>query len=422
MQVRAAREAGGADIGDGLALIHEAADVQAVAKTREMRVQGAVGGVVADDDALAVAALHADRQHAPAGGGAHRRAGGRAVVHALVRAPFLEHGVIAAGGEARGDARELHGRAQEGPAHAGAIGRVIGGVTVGVAEGDGAEGTPLVDELGREDGSVRYLLPLPEFFLVHDGEAVTAAQVEGEVNVPAEDFDQLHDEVIRQPGVLAVLEQRGFNGAGDMGNARFERAQFLGEIEAVLVTRQMKRLAGTGFVNQFLQRTIGAGTQAQCLSRQQVAQGACLGVGLDQPVNRSAVVAVAVEHIRERVAAAHRDLGPVLALGCRCGCFARGGRCRRMGRGRNYGFSQLNRLRWHRGNRRARRQRAVISRNDGRDGDRGQEYREPEEPHAPSRKAMAMGPAGATQHGGNFFDPWGRHGECILDRDLRVKS
>src|SRR3989344_1047479 len=177
MQVRAAREAGGADIGDGLALIHEAADVQAVAKTREMRVQGAVGGVVADDDALAVAAVPADGQDAPAGGGAHRRSGGRAVVHALVRAPLLEHGVIAAGGEARGDARELHGRAQEGPAHAGAIGRVIGGVTVGVAEGDGAEGTPLVDELGREDGSVRYLLPLPEFFLVHHGEAVTAAQV-----------------------------------------------------------------------------------------------------------------------------------------------------------------------------------------------------------------------------------------------------
>src|SRR3989344_4359632 len=48
MQVRPARQPRGADVADGLALIHEAADVQAVAKTREMRVQGAVGGVVAD--------------------------------------------------------------------------------------------------------------------------------------------------------------------------------------------------------------------------------------------------------------------------------------------------------------------------------------------------------------------------------------
>src|SRR3972149_2750217 len=110
-------------------------------------------------------------------------------------------------GKTRGDAAEFHRGTQERPAYARAIRGVIRCITVSVAKGDGAEYAAMIDELGSQNRPIRDFLPLPEFFLVNDGKAVTAAQVEGKVDVPTKDFHQLHDQVIREPGVLTVLEQ-----------------------------------------------------------------------------------------------------------------------------------------------------------------------------------------------------------------------
>src|SRR3569623_3129533 len=82
-------------------------------EARHVAISGADVLVVLNDHEVAVAAHPAlELDHAVAGG-VDRRAAGRRVVHALVRAHATQDRMHAAGAEARGDAGEVHRNAQE---------------------------------------------------------------------------------------------------------------------------------------------------------------------------------------------------------------------------------------------------------------------------------------------------------------------
>ena len=66
----------------------------------------------------------------------------------------------------------------------------------------------IVDELGGENSAVADLVAILEQFLVDDAEAVAAADVEGKIDVPAEDSGQIHDHVLGDVCVGRGFEQR----------------------------------------------------------------------------------------------------------------------------------------------------------------------------------------------------------------------
>src|SRR5690606_4944927 len=104
--------------------------------------------------------------------------------------------------EARADAAELHGAAQELPLHAAAVGRVVRERAVAVAVGDGAVAPAPVQELGREYRSVGDLAPEPVALLEDHAEGIARMQIEGEVDVPSEDLREREDQRIGESGLL----------------------------------------------------------------------------------------------------------------------------------------------------------------------------------------------------------------------------
>ena len=249
MQVRAGGQAGCPHVGDDLPLLHVAADAQLLGVGRQVGVQRGVRAGMFEDDAVAITAVAADGKNTAVGGGAHRRAARRRVVDAAVRTPAFQDRMEAVERVAGADAREFHRCAQVFALHAAAFRRVVLGDAALIAVGDGAVDAPVADELGRENDAVADLLAAPVFFLVHNAEAIAAAQVEREIDVPAEDLDQLEDHGVGQARVLTVLEQAGFDGPGDVGDAGLKVARESPDIEAV---------GGAGEAQFFLQiRAIG---------------------------------------------------------------------------------------------------------------------------------------------------------------------
>src|SRR4029078_4363366 len=121
--MRAGRRAGAADIADRGPLFHAVAAVEATCEARHVPVERRDSASVLEDHDASVAALGADEAHATITGRLDDRAGGRGVVHALVRADHVQERMLAPRVEVRAYAREVERCAQKLAPHAAAIRR-----------------------------------------------------------------------------------------------------------------------------------------------------------------------------------------------------------------------------------------------------------------------------------------------------------
>ena len=162
-----------------------------------------------DHDDAAIAPFRALEGHFAVARGANRRATLGRVVDALVGTPFFQYRVVTLGGEARADAGEVYGRAQELLAQALAVRAVVfGAVAFRVGVADGAVDLAVVDELGGENFTVLDLFTVTVDLLVMQLEAVALANIQRKIDVPAEDAGQLHDDVFGDVGFVGRHEQR----------------------------------------------------------------------------------------------------------------------------------------------------------------------------------------------------------------------
>ena len=285
---------------------------------------------MAQDDDLAVAALHADIFDRAVAGGLDPGAGRCAVVDALVRPPFLQHGVEARRTEARGDARELERRAQEGLADILAVGRVIAAavLTAGrIGEPCGAVGLAVVDELGGEDapGAHRAAQMIDGF--VDDGEAVALAQIAMKIDVAAENVRQLRRHRVRNSRGVRCPEQ----GKADLGRFHedlgFERQGLLrggkplALVSGLAFDHQGLILAAVEREYQGLQFALWPGPRRQVLARAELAKQALRRRAALQKADRGRIIdAEALQQRHHRVAALYPFFAQeALFAVCRCG-------------------------------------------------------------------------------------------------------
>src|SRR5690606_6581050 len=113
-----------------------------------------------------------------------RRADRRCIADATVSADAVQHRVSAVRIEARRNARELEGRAQEGLAEAASLGRVIARFALRVDIPHGTVFAALVDELDGEERAIAQVLAVLRELFEGDDEAIATAYVEHEVDVP----------------------------------------------------------------------------------------------------------------------------------------------------------------------------------------------------------------------------------------------
>ena len=170
---------------------------------------------------------------------------------------------------------------RNGPAQAQPLGRVVLNPPVGVAPGDGAIDLALVDELGGEDRAVGGLLPMPEFFLVDDGEAVAAAELLREVDIPAEDFHQPQDQPLGHAGGEAVLEQGRFDRAAGVCRPGFIQPWLLQDAEACVRALQVQGRVLARIRGELLQPAFVVCLQSQHLAGLDLMEQARLGVTAD---------------------------------------------------------------------------------------------------------------------------------------------
>lgn len=140
------------------------------------RLESPAAGLVGTGDDLAAA------------DGIDGGAGRSGIVHAVVGPVALQHGVVAAVREARGDAVEVERCLQESALEAVAP-LVVVELLVVLHEGDGIVGAVRGTERSRQDVEVVERLPADVLLLVDDAELVLLLQAE-EVDGPAEDVRQ----------------------------------------------------------------------------------------------------------------------------------------------------------------------------------------------------------------------------------------
>src|SRR5581483_1292365 len=119
-------------------------------------------------------------------------------------------------------AAELNRSAQEGPAQTFACRREIVDSSKRIAKPNGSIDTAAIPEFGGKYRPIRNFSSEPEFLFVNDHEAVAGAQVQGEVDVPAEDLGQLQDEWSRESRFPPVLEERALDAAGPVSKPYFK--------------------------------------------------------------------------------------------------------------------------------------------------------------------------------------------------------
>ena len=189
VEVGSRREAGRPHVADNLLLLYHVAHLQALGEARQVHVGGGVGAVVAYLHVVAPAAgLVGTGDDLAAADGIDGGAGRSGIVHAVVGPVALQHGVVAAVREARGDAVEVERCLQESALEAVAPLVVVELLAV-LHEGDGIVGAVRGAERGRQDVEVVERLPADVLLLVDDAELVLLLQAE-EVDGPAEDVRQ----------------------------------------------------------------------------------------------------------------------------------------------------------------------------------------------------------------------------------------
>ena len=156
---------------------------------------------------VAVAAFHAHKSHVTGAGGMHRRADRCGIVHAFVCSNAIQNRVPPHRIKHRADPREFHRRTQERLAQTAAFGSVVAGRTGGARITHCAVYMAVVGELRRKYRSVRQCLAVLSLCLVRDNKLVATAQVEREVDIPAEDFRELRCGGVADTRVFGGLEQ-----------------------------------------------------------------------------------------------------------------------------------------------------------------------------------------------------------------------
>ncbi|MNF63966.1 hypothetical protein D3C84_456840 [compost metagenome] len=128
--------------------------------------------------------------------------------------------MAAAVGEARADAGEVDWSPDEGLAHGCAIATKVGGSALSVDIADGREGLATVDEARGEDFPTADLLAVDHLLFVDHFELVAFADIEGEVDVVAEDVGQVHGQIMGQTGAFGGEEQRTVDHTTGVGRAQ----------------------------------------------------------------------------------------------------------------------------------------------------------------------------------------------------------
>ena len=221
MQVRARGPARGANSAHGVALCDRLP--LAYIHAAEVGVHRFVAVAVLDEYHVAIAVLHASKLNHAVSDRAHGRARGRGEVGAQVGTPRLLDGVKAHG-EAAGDARERHGRAEVSARHALAIGQVVGPLGLGrLLEPDGLVRLAVVAELRAEHAAAAQRLAVGLQRFVDDREAVFLAQRAAEVDAARKNVGQLRGHAVGNVGLVRGREQRAADHAARQAAAQLQR-------------------------------------------------------------------------------------------------------------------------------------------------------------------------------------------------------
>ena len=214
--------------------------------------------------------------------------------------------------EARADTGELDGGTEEGAAHAAPLGGVVIGAPVRGGVAHGAVGLALVGEFGGDDAAFAQVATVAVELLVEDAEAVALADVQGEVDVPAEDLRQFHGQAVGKTGLLRGLEQGAADGGAGGGEPGVHR-QFdeLGVEAAVFPPAHLKAPALVGAVDQGLQAAVAA-QDLQFVAGHEARQAAGRSSGVEERLHLAGTEAETPEDVVQGVAGAD---GNVLPLG-----------------------------------------------------------------------------------------------------------
>src|SRR5690606_19477363 len=195
VQVRAGRQAGGADIADDVALrdLHAAPD--AGLEALHVGVGGFVAVGVANLDVVAVAAVAAREHHRARACGHDGRAGGGGEVHALVHAGVAQHRV-AAHAEFGRNARPVNGRAHQQLLDGGAVGvEELAALVLGFEPGQlHVLAFAAALKVGVEQAAALFLAGFGHLALVNEAEAIAGGDFAGEVHAEGERLDVLIDD------------------------------------------------------------------------------------------------------------------------------------------------------------------------------------------------------------------------------------
>ena len=237
---------------------------------------------------------------------------------------------------------------------------------------------------------------MPEFFLVDDGEAVAAAELLREVDIPAEDFHQPQDQPLGHAGGEAVLEQGRFDRAAGVCRPGFIQPWLLQDAEACVRALQVQGRVLARIRGELLQPAFVVCLQSQHLAGLDLMEQARLGVTADVLQQAGVVYPGTLQDLRQRFAPPHGDFRPrrfrrrcSLGRCLRAPCDARRRRAAMIVQAADR--RDVEHLR-RRGQNilETGRKRGLAWRHRG-DGDRGHKARQSEQPHAMPDPVMAVG-------------------------------
>ena len=224
----------------------------------------------------------------------------------------------ATGIEARADAGEVDRRADEGLAHAGAIGAVVAGVAIAVGVAHCSKRLATVGEARRQNVVVANTLVADMQLFEQDFEAVALADVTGKIHVVAKDVGHLHGQVVIEAGVLCSEEQRGVDGAMDVTFANIRFDDVFVKDKAVCRSLDTDALQVVELGAHGHQLAVGIGLVFQYLADVQPRKAACLLAAVKDRMQRAGAQVGPIEQGRERISAGHGQLLPLrLCRGCR---------------------------------------------------------------------------------------------------------
>ena len=237
--------------------------------------------------------------------------------------------MAAAQGEARADAGEIHRRTDECLAHAGAVGAVVAGIALLVGIAHGGVGLAAVDEAGGEDIAGRHLLAVDLVLFVDHVELVAFSQIEGEVDVVAEDVRQRRDQVIGQAGVTTGNEQRAGDAAMGIGGMQVDLGFLAFEGVALVGLVQADGLEFALLDSQRLQLSFGVELELDLLADLQMSEALGILAAGQHVVHGRGGKACLGEYGRQRIATGDGDGLPLgidglgVGIGYRCARFVR---------------------------------------------------------------------------------------------------